>query len=523
MKFEELGLRPELLRAVGDAGYVAPTPIQARVVPAALDGQDLIACAQTGTGKTAAFLLPILQRLAGGRPSRRPRALVVTPTRELAAQIGEAALQYGRHLRVRSTVIFGGVGMEPQKRRLRGGPDLLVATPGRLLDHLGQRHVQLDGVETVVLDEADRMLDMGFLPAMRRILAALPATRQSLFFSATMPGEIEELIRRSTGSPTVVEVARRATPVAAVKQVVHPVAEGSKKDLLAALLERPDVRQALIFTRTRARANRLARRLERSGRQVAAVHGSKSQSARTRALAGFRAGRIDTLIATDVAARGIDVHGISHVINFDVPYVPEDYVHRIGRTARAGSSGHAVTLVTPAERLQLSAIERLVGASIPREPVAGFAVPLDAETPPGRRPTRRPDGAGRGRDGARAPRKAGQARKEGRGHSAGRTRKAGPERDAGPGRSAGQAAGPVPERSAGQARHQGPGRKAGPGRSAGSGRKAGPGRSAGSGRKAGPGRSAGSGRKAGSQRNTGHAAGPSGKWPRRRRRPVSAT
>ena len=522
MKFEELGLRPELLRAVDGAGYVTPTPIQTRVVPAALDGQDLIACAQTGTGKTAAFLLPILQRLAGGRPSRGPRALVVTPTRELAAQIGEATLQYGRHLRVRSTVIYGGVGMEPQRRRLRGGLDLLVATPGRLLDHLGRRHVELDGVEIVVLDEADRMLDMGFLPDMRRILAALPATRQSLFFSATMPDEIEELIRRTTGSPTVVEVARRATPVDAVKQVVHPVAEGSKKDLLAALLERPDVQQALVFTRTRARANRLARRLEKSGRQVAAVHGSKSQSARTRALAGFRDGRIDTLIATDVAARGIDVHGISHVINFDVPYVPEDYVHRIGRTARAGSSGNAVTLVTPAERPQLAAIERLVGASIPRETVAGFPVPLDAGTPPGRRPTRPPDGAGRGRDGARASRKAGQARKAGRGHSAGRTRKAGPERDARPGRSAGQAAGPVPERSAGQARHRGPGRKAGPGRSAGSGRNAGPGRSAGSGRKAGPGRSAGSGRKAGPQRNTGQAAGPSGKWPRRRRRPVSA-
>ncbi|MCY4075910.1 MAG: DEAD/DEAH box helicase [Acidobacteria bacterium] len=509
MKFEELGLRPELLRAVDGAGYVTPTPIQTRVVPAALDGQDLIACAQTGTGKTAAFLLPILQRLAGGRPSRRPRALVVTPTRELAAQIGEATLRYGRHLHLRSTVIYGGVGMEPQRRRLRAGLDLLVATPGRLLDHLGRRHVELDGVEIVVLDEADRMLDMGFLPDMRRILAALPAARQSLFFSATMPDEIEELIRRTTGSPTVVEVARRATPVDAVKQVVHPVAEGSKKDLLAALLERPDVQQALIFTRTRARANRLARRLERSGRQVAAVHGSKSQSARTRALAGFRAGRIDTLIATDVAARGIDVHGISHVINFDVPYVPEDYVHRIGRTARAGSSGHAVTLVTPAERPQLSAIERLVGASIPRETVPGFAASLDADTPSSRRPTRPPDGAGRGQGGAGEARKARQARKEGRGHSAGRTRKAGPERDAGPGRSAGQAAGPVPERSAGQARHRGPGRKAGPGRSAGSGRKAGPGRSAGSGRKAAP------------QRDTGQTAGPAGKRPRRRRRPVS--
>ena len=346
-----------------------------------------------------------------------------------------------------------------------------------------------------------------------------------------MPDEIEELIRRSTGSPTVIEVARRATPVDAVKQVVHPVAEGSKKDLLAALLQRPDVQQALIFTRTRARANRLARRLERSGRQVAAVHGSKSQSARTRALAGFRAGRVDTLIATDVAARGIDVHGISHVINFDVPYVPEDYVHRIGRTARAGSSGHAVTLVTPAERLQLAAIERLVGASIARETVPGFDVPLEAGTPPGRRSTRSPNGAGRGRDGAGEARgagrarKAGQARKEGRGHGAGRIGKAGPGRNPGPGRSAGQAHVAGPGRDAEQARHRGPGRKAGPGRSAGPERKAGPGRDAEQARhrgKAGPGRSAGSGRKAGPQRNAGQAAGPAGKWPRRRRRPVSA-
>ncbi len=413
MEFAELGLRPELLRAVDGAGYVTPTPIQARVIPAALDGQDLIACAQTGTGKTAAFLLPILQHLAGGQRSRHPRALVVTPTRELAAQIGEATQQYGRHLRVRSTVIFGGVGMEPQKRRLHAGLDLLVATPGRLLDHLGRGHVRLDGVGIVVLDEADRMLDMGFLPDMRRILAALPATRQNLFFSATMPDEIEKLIGRTTGTPTVVDVARRGTPVGTVKQVVHPVATGSKNDLLAKLLQSADVKQTLIFTRTRARANRLVRSLEQSGRLVAAVHGSKSQNARTRALAGFRAGRIDTLIATDVAARGIDVLGISHVINFDLPHVPEDYVHRIGRTARAGASGHAVTLVTPEERSQLAAIERLIGASIPSETVAGFAVPLKSETPPRQRPSPSANRAGRGRSNAGPPRSTGPARNTG--------------------------------------------------------------------------------------------------------------
>ena len=390
MKFSELGLRPELLRAVDRAGYETTTPIQERAIPAVLDGQDLIACAQTGTGKTAAFLLPILQHLAGGRPSRPPRALVVTPTRELAAQITEAARQYGCYMRLRSAVIFGGVGMEPQERRLRAGLDLLVATPGRLLDHFRRGHAQLDRVEVVVLDEADRMLDMGFLPDIRRILAALPKIRQNLFFSATMPDEIEALIRRTARNPTVIEVTRRATPVSAVTQVVHPVAMTSKKDLLASLLDRAEMGPTLVFTRTKARANQLVRRLESSRRQVAAIHGNKSQSARTRALAGFRDGRIDTLIATDIAARGIDVEGISHVINFDLPHVPEDYVHRIGRTARAGSSGHAVSLAAPEERLQLAAIERLVGAAIPRETVAGFGAVLDVAPPRRQRQTPRP-------------------------------------------------------------------------------------------------------------------------------------
>ena len=390
MKFADLGLRPEILRAVARAGYETATPIQARAIPAALDGQDLIACAQTGTGKTAAFLLPILQRLSSGQPCRPPRALVITPTRELAAQITEAARQYGCYLRLRSAVIFGGVGMEPQERRLRAGLDLLVATPGRLLDHLGRGHARLDRVETLVLDEADRMLDMGFLPDIRRILKALPATRQNLFFSATMPDEIEALIRRTASNPTVIEVTRRATPVSTVRQVVHPVAMTSKKDLLTTLLERTDMGPTLVFTRTKARANQLVRRLETSSRQVAAIHGNKSQSARTRALAGFRDGRIDTLIATDIAARGIDVEGISHVINFDLPHVAEDYVHRIGRTARAGASGNAVTLAAPEERLQLAAIERLVGSSIPRETVAGFDATLDVAAPARQRQSPRP-------------------------------------------------------------------------------------------------------------------------------------
>ncbi len=387
MTFTELGLRPELVRAVAGAGYTNPTLIQERAIPVVLDGRDLIACAQTGTGKTAAFLLPMLQHLADGKASRRPRALVVTPTRELAAQIGEMAKRYGKHLHLRSTVIFGGVGMEPQRRRLAAGLDLLVATPGRLLDHLGRKQASLGNIEMMVLDEADRMLDMGFLPDIRRILATLPAKRQNLFLSATMPDEIEALIRRTTHAPVMVEVTRRATPVSTVRQVVHPVAMTRKKDLLRTLLQNGDMGQTLVFTRTKARANQLVRRLEKSGRRVAAIHSNKSQSARTRALAGFRTGTIDTLIATDIAARGLDVVGISHVVNFDLPHVPEDYVHRIGRTARAGQSGNAISLAAPEEHSQLVAIERLVGKPIRREHIAGFTTPADTgENHPQRRP-----------------------------------------------------------------------------------------------------------------------------------------
>ena len=402
MDFSELGLRPELVRAVTGAGYRTPTPIQERAIPVVLDGRDLIACAQTGTGKTAAFLLPILHRLSGSPDSRQPRALVVTPTRELADQIDTMAKGYGKHLRLRSTAVYGGMGMEPQKRRLARGLDLLVATPGRLLDHVRNKHARLDRVEIVVLDEADRMLDMGFLPDVKRILAALPSKRQNLFFSATMPDEIEALIRKTTHEPVMVEVARRATPIGAIRQVVHPVAMTRKKDLLKTILQRTDMGQTLVFTRTKARANQLTRSLESSDRRVAVIHGNKSQSARTRALASFRSGQIDTLIATDIAARGIDVDDISHVINFDLPHVPEDYVHRIGRTARAGKSGDAISLAAPEERAQLAAIERLVGNPIRREPVVGFTT--SADTGPGRSvrrhrssQSRRPDGNRRGR------------------------------------------------------------------------------------------------------------------------------
>ena len=426
MKFAELGLRPELVRAVDGAGYTDPTSVQEQAIPVVLEGRDLIACAQTGTGKTAAFLLPILQRLAEGRPSRHPRALVISPTRELAAQIGDMAKRYGAHLRLRSTVIFGGVGMEPQKRHLTRGLDLLVATPGRLLDHLGRRQANLGHVEIVVLDEADRMLDMGFLPDVRRILATLPATRQNLFFSATMPDEIEALIRRTTNAPVMVEVTRRATPVSAIRQVVHPVAMTRKKDLLQLLLQSGELGQTLVFTRTKARANQLVRKLEKSGRRVVAIHGNKSQNARTRALDGFRSGTIDTLIATDIAARGLDVDGISHVVNFDLPHVPEDYVHRIGRTARAGKSGEAISLAAPEERAQLAAIERLVGKPIECQHIAGFTPSTNAvqPTPPRRpqpqtfRPGRQYGGSGRaagsGSGGGRTRSRFGRARRPAR-------------------------------------------------------------------------------------------------------------
>ena len=422
MKFTELGLCPELVRAVASAGYTTPTPIQEQAIPVALEGRDLIACAQTGTGKTAAFLLPILEHLAGGKASRHPRALVVAPTRELAAQVREMAIHYGKHLGLRSAVIFGGVGMEPQQRRLAAGLDLLIATPGRLLDHLGRRQVNLGNIEIVVLDEADRMLDMGFLPDVRRILATLPRKRQNLFYSATMPREIEALIRRTTHAPVMVEVTRRATPVGAIQQVIHPVAMTRKKELLHTLLQHPDMGQTLVFTRTKARANQLARRLERSGRRVAAIHGSKSQGARTRALAGFRKGDIDTLIATDIAARGIDVDDISHVINFDLPHVPEDYVHRIGRTARAGRSGVAISLAAPEESTQLAAIERLVGKRIRREEVANFVTPAGgAESDPQRRPQSPPTPrfgprhGGSGRATARPPDRGRARNRSGRG------------------------------------------------------------------------------------------------------------
>ena len=372
MNFTELGLRSEIVRAV--EGYTNPTSIQEKAIPIILRGKDLIASAQTGTGKTAAFLLPILQQLLVGKPSDGPRALVVTPTRELAAQIGDMAKRYGKHLNLRSGVVFGGVRMEPQKRKLAGNLDLLIATPGRLLDHVSRKQAPLNHIRSVVLDEADRMLDMGFLPDVRRILAVLPKNRQNLFFSATMPNDIEALIRRTCRAPVMIEVTRRATPVKKVTQVIHPVQTERKKELLKAILQNSNMHHTLVFTRTKARANQLARVLEKAGHAATAIHSNKSQNARTRALAHFRSGKFDILIATDIAARGLDVEGISHVVNFELPEAAEDYVHRIGRTARAGASGNAISLVAPQEYKKLAAIERLIGTSIKREPVDGFTV-----------------------------------------------------------------------------------------------------------------------------------------------------
>ena len=390
-----------------------PTPIQERGIPVALDGpRPHRLRPDRQPARPPPFSSPILHRLAGGPPARRPaRALVVTPTRELAAQIGEMAERYGAHLRLRSAVVFGGVGLEPQTRRLRRGLDLLVATPGRLLDHLRQGHAHLDRVEAVVLDEADRMLDMGFLPDVRRILGALPAKRQNLFFSATMPDEIEDLIRRTTNDPAMLEVARRATPVGAVSQTRPPRGrERQEGPPRVACSESRKWGQTLVFTRTKARANQLAKRLDRSGRRVAAIHGNKSQSARTRALANFRDGRIDTLVATDIAARGIDVDGISHVVNFDLPTVPEDYVHR-NRAHGPGPARAAtrLSLAAPEERPQLAAIERLVGRAIPKEIVPGFA-PADApaDAPRQRSHSSRPGGGHHRRSATRSGRPAGR-------------------------------------------------------------------------------------------------------------------
>ncbi|MEQ9418304.1 MAG: DEAD/DEAH box helicase [Salinisphaeraceae bacterium] len=423
MSFSELGLNQTLQTAIANSGYTTPTPIQARGIPAVLAGRDVLAAAQTGTGKTAAFTLPILQKLGdvGDKRGRKPRVLVLTPTRELAAQVADSVRTYGRDLPVRTAVIFGGVGFGPQVDAFRRGVDIIVATPGRLLDHVRQGNVDLSALEMLVLDEADRMLDMGFIHDIRRVIERLPPKRQNLLFSATFSGDIRKLARTLLNNPEEIDVAPRNAPAELVDQKVVFVPKSRKRALLSWLIGSNNWRQVLVFTRTKHGANRLCKQLENDGLSAAALHGNKSQGARTRALDGFKSGSVRVLVATDIAARGIDFYALPHVINFELPNVPEDYIHRIGRTGRAGSEGEALALVDGEEKTYLRDIQRLLKREIPVMTIEGFD--LQAQVPqredevdprqsqgnrrpgnnPGRpgAPPRRKRGGNRGRDARR--------------------------------------------------------------------------------------------------------------------------
>ncbi|HSD52673.1 MAG TPA: DEAD/DEAH box helicase [Burkholderiales bacterium] len=395
--FADLGLRPELLQAVADQGYTTPTPIQVQAIPHVLAGRDVMGGAQTGTGKTAGFTLPLLQRLAqyantSVSPARHPvRALILTPTRELAVQVEESVKAYGKHIPLRSVQIFGGVPMEPQTEALRRGVEILVATPGRLLDHVQQRTLNLAQVEIFVLDEADRMLDMGFIPDVRRILALLPNRQQSLLFSATLTEDIRKLADSFLRNPVVVQVAPKLATAELVTHVAHPVRREKKRELLVHLVKSRDMKQVLVFVATRIGANRLAYQLNREGVHATAIHGDRSQAERLQALDDFKAGKVGILVATDVAARGLDIDHLPFVVNFELPNSPEDYIHRIGRTGRAGAAGTAVSLVCGEESEKLAEIERTIRLRIPRESVPGFG-PHGTEAPlmePPRRERRR--------------------------------------------------------------------------------------------------------------------------------------
>src|SRR5688572_10409666 len=408
MSFDTLGLAPEFLRAVADQGYTQPTPVQAEAIPLVLDGRDLMANAQTGTGKTAAFVLPMLQRMGppniDPRSGRRPiRALVLAPTRELALQVEESVRVYGRHWGVRSAAIYGGVGFAPQANALRRGVDVVVATPGRLLDHLGQRTIDLSTIEILVLDEADRMLDMGFIRDIRKVLDVLPARRQNLLFSATFSEEIRSLARGFLHEPASVQVTPRNSATPLVRQVVYPVDRERKRELLSHLIRTGRIDRALVFTRTKHGANRLAQQLERDGIAAAAIHGNKSQGQRVRALDDFKAGRVAILVATEIAARGLDIDGLPHVVNFELPMVASDYVHRIGRTGRAGMEGDAVSLVCVDEAALLREIEGLLRQPIARETVAGFEVDRSIRAEAIRQRSNGVGGGGRGRPGLARP------------------------------------------------------------------------------------------------------------------------
>jgi ATP-dependent RNA helicase RhlE len=365
LPFSSFGLDPLLLRGVRELGFTRPTPIQEQAIPPAMQGRDVLACAATGSGKTAAFGLPILHRLMG-KPRRTTRALILTPTRELCAQIDAHVQELAVHTPVTSAAVFGGVGMGPQEHAFRSGADVIVATPGRLLDHFRHPYAALKGLEVLVLDEADRMLDMGFLPDIKRVLRHLPAKRQTLFFSATLPAPIVALSRDMLQHPATINLDRQALPPVGITQAAYPVDAKLKPALLLALLRRGDMKSALVFTRTKHRANRLADWLARQGVRAARIHGNRSQSQRTQALEGFKAGRYDVLVATDIAARGIDVVALGHVVNFDVPAVSEDYIHRVGRTGRAELTGEAFTFVAPEDESSLRAIERAIGKPLPR-------------------------------------------------------------------------------------------------------------------------------------------------------------
>ena len=368
--FAALGLSGAVLDAVRDAGYVEPTPIQRQAIPLILRGRDVMGLAQTGTGKTAAFTLPIIERLSGG--PRRTRVLILTPTRELCVQVEGSFKKYASHAPVAVASVYGGVPLDPQEKQLRGGVDVVVATPGRLIDHLERQNVVFDDLEVLVLDEADRMLDMGFAPQISRIVSGIPAYRQTLLFSATMPPEVEALARKYLRTPIVVQVGRRSAAANTVKHYVYPVPRDRKSALLADLLKREAMESVLVFTRTKHGADRVVRHLEREGIPAAAMHADKTQPQRTRALEDFKLGRVRVLVATDIAQRGLDISGITHVINYDVPQQAEDYVHRIGRTGRAASEGDAFTFMAPDEIAMVRTIERVIGQEIPRISVPGF-------------------------------------------------------------------------------------------------------------------------------------------------------
>ena len=409
MTFSEFGLSEALVRAVGELGYTEPTPIQRQAIPAVMTGKDLLAGAQTGTGKTAGFVLPMLQRLSNSEPRRKNavRALILAPTRELAAQVEQSVRDYGRHLPMRSMTIFGGVSIRPQITALRKGVDILVATPGRLLDHVQQRTLDLSNIEILVLDEADRMLDMGFIHDIKRILKLLPQQRQNLLFSATFSDDIKQLADRLLDNPAMIEVARRNAAAETVAQKIYPVDRDRKRELLSTLIRERNWYQVLVFTRTKHGANRLSKQLEADGITSMAIHGNKSQTARTKALAAFKAGDLQVLCATDIAARGIDISELPHVVNYELPNVPEDYVHRIGRTGRAGTEGEASSLVCVDELKLLADIERLLKRELPHEIIDGFEPDRNAKPQP----------IANGRDGQRG----GQSRGNGQQRSGGRS------------------------------------------------------------------------------------------------------